>query len=228
MAAREEVLFHHERGPEIGALADGFADEPRRHDANDGEIAGGGDHGPVLLEAATAPAARKLSGAQPDGLADDGRIAMETAFPSRVADDDDRVSARIGVVGRSQRVAQQRADSEHVEVIAGYESAVENVGRIVGISDGNRAQSRGTGNAVEYGIAVAAILEFGVGQHIVKNHKLPWIPDRQDAEDHAIDEREDTRVRSDAKCEGEDGDSAYARSAQHGPPAVTDVLDEGL
>src|SRR5260370_1192644 len=102
---------------------------------------GGGDHGPVLLEAAASPAARKLSGAQPDGLADYGRVAMETAFPCGVADDDDRVSARIGVVGGSQSVTEQRADSEHVEIISRHESAVENVGRIVGIADGHRAQS---------------------------------------------------------------------------------------
>jgi hypothetical protein len=75
-------------------------------------------------------------------------------------------------------VAKQRADSEHVEVIARHQSAVENVRSVVGIAGRYCAKPRGTGNAVEHGIEVAAILEFGVGQHVVKDDKLLGILDR--------------------------------------------------
>src|SRR6185312_7321928 len=51
--------------------------------------------------------------------ADDVRIRVKSALPKTMADDQNRMSTGLVIVGRSKKTAEQRLDTEHLEVISG-------------------------------------------------------------------------------------------------------------
>src|SRR6185437_8050356 len=89
-------------------------------------------------------------------------------------------------------------------------------------------ETGGSGNTRE-GLATAAKLFVPqIGLHFVEEHQTLRLLDREDAQNDAIDKREDGSVRPDPESQRENSDRADARIACQYSQAVAKVLKQGF
>ena len=121
---------------------------------------------------------------------------MKTALPERMADDHFGMSTRVGIVGVRQCAADRGLNSENLKVVSGDKAARKRIFGIVTSVESDACETGGSSDSREGLAAIAELFVPQIGLHIIEEHQPFRLPDRQDAENNAIDKREDCGVRA--------------------------------
>lgn len=164
-----------------------------------------------------------------DRLADNARIASEPASPETMAEDHDLADAR-SILATRERAAVDRLYPEHAEEIARRQDR----------ADADRTATAGERPRVvvihrerlQAVLAIAIVEELrgservGAELTVLETNQAVGLRERQRAEDHAVDDREHRRGRSNPEGHRHDCRGRESRlPAQHASP-VAQVLSE--
>jgi len=178
--------------------------------------------------------------AEGDGFADDIGVAVELALPEWVAEDDDRGTAGLGLLGGEDYAAHEGLDTE------GMEEVIHDID--LGDGDGNAAAGElpvaGRGEGVvagEVGEGYVLALELlngvggvgGAGGSALGNFggdadQAVRFGEWERAQQDGVDDGEDDDVGADAESEDENGDGGEAGVAAEGAEGVAEVLEEDV
>ncbi len=176
-----------------------------------------------------------------DRLPDDLAVCAEAALPISIAEGDDRVRLRLGVVGLHEESSRRRVHTQHVEIIAAHQLRFCKAGRVVpqhaGVGAGGRDQSR------EDRVLVAQVAIHRVGEVIAliaavvvhmariapgesQQHQLRWVFHRQAAQQRLIEQSEDRRIRADTQRQSYHRGQCETGIVTKLPKCVTNVFDQ--
>ncbi len=209
---RRQAARHHHRHEDLRRLALVDAVEALLRDAHD----------------------RHRQIADDERLADDGRIARKAALPVGMAQHRQRVAVGSLVLVGAEGASQMWTHAEHREVRARDQLALDPFGRA---AEGHVERVAPPAEHADKDLVVIA--EVGVpriGQLVAvppavailralcgDDHELLGLPDRQQAKQHLVDEREHRCVRANAQRDRKDGDCGDDRGLAQAAPRVAKV-----
>src|SRR5690242_11560615 len=98
------------------------------------------------------------------------------------------MSARIRIVGIRESAAHYGLNTEDLKVIAGDKAACKRIFGILTSVKYNASETGGSSDSCEDLVAIAELFVPQIGLHIIEEDQALRLFNRQDAENHAIDE----------------------------------------
>ena len=209
------------------ALLVAIGEQRERH-----EEVGAGEEAEVLGQRADHGVA---VAAQLDRLADDVRVAAESAFPKAVHEDHGAGRAWLVVV-RAVQPAEDRLDAEFRQEVCARHAA-EDALRLAVAHQVEALAAHGGEVAEEVGRELRLPVDevepgdrgLGKRRHVLADQQQPIrLGERQRAQEREADHAEQHRVRADAERERERRDGRESRRLAQGADAVADVLNEAV
>ncbi len=171
--------------------------------------------------------------------ADDSGVAGEPAHPVVVAENDDGVAlVDLIVLLRVEDAPDGGLDPQHREVVPGYQLGMQPLGAVVDVDRGRDEPA-----AQDFGQRLGALLvvlvdRIGVhpGAHVaavvrallIEHDQLIWSCDRQLAQQHLVNERENGRICANSEGERQDGHNREQRAAAESPERKAKVGQQGI
>ncbi len=168
-----------------------------------------------------------------DDFADDGGVSAEALLPEGVREEENGGRRWIGFAIGVEDAAEQGAGAEFAEVVGGDKGGGEGLGVVfkllAGDAQGAHDGGEGVGMvAIEGHGGVGDGVGGGIGGAALEAHERSGVADRDELQDHHVEQAEGGDIDADADGQDEDSGDGEAGGAAQGAGGVGEVLEEAV
>ncbi len=173
---------------------------------------------------------------QRDGSPHDVAVAVEVASPEAVAEHHDRLAVGNGVVVRGDGAPKYRLDAQYLEICAGDQLSGD-LHCMVAVANGYACWEPAKHPGKDL-VVVAQIFKHRPGNRVgavtvavmvtglADDHKPFWIADRQEPQNHLVQQAEHRRVCADSERQSRDSYERKSRAFRQRPNPIANILHE--